>query len=334
MDCFELLFEPPLNIVNYRYIPQIYREKLCSGNLSLTDNDAINNVNRKIQEKQFLRGSTFVSKTTLTNTHYGKDCPVTVFRVILANPLTTQSDIHQVLEDQLNIAREICGDESMETLSSSNGQHGFSLADAFSESAVLRERLDEPLVPIGKPLPNCQVYILDENGSPVPADETGEIHVGGVAVSPGYFHRPETPHERFVPDPFAKKPDALMFRTGDRGKWLGDGNIDYRGRNDDLIKIGGYRVELSEVEATLQEIPCITHCAISVNSDEQGGKLLVAHLVLGEFYENADPLKLIGQLAREKLPEYMIPHEYRILEKMPFTLGGKINRHALSEPVC
>lgn len=334
MDCFELLFKPPLNIVNYRYIPQAYRHKLRSRTLSPADNQIINDINQKIQQTQFLRGTTFVSKTSLTNTHYGQDCPIVVFRVILANPLTTQSDIHQVLEDQLEIAQEICGDEIDQTLGGSDDLHAFSLADAFSASAVLTEGPEEPLVPIGKPLPNCQVYILDKNHKPVPAGETGEIYVGGLAVSPGYLHRPDEPYERFVPDPFSDQPDAIMFRTGDRGKWLDDGNIDYRGRNDDLIKISGYRVELSEVEATLQEITSIVHCAISVSSDAQGDKYLVAHLVLNESHDTAGQLKSVKRFIRQKLPEYMIPREYLILGKMPFTLGGKIDRQALVRPIC
>ncbi|MGB3916310.1 MAG: aminotransferase class V-fold PLP-dependent enzyme [Thiothrix litoralis] len=333
MDCFELLFEPPLNIVNYRYIPQAYRQKLGAGALSPADNRAINVINQQIQEMQFLRGSTFVSKTTLTNTRYGQDCPVVVFRVILANPLTTQADIHQVLEDQLGIAQAVCGDEISPMLGNGENLHGFSLADAFSAIATFKEEPGEPLVPIGKPLPNCQVYILDENRQPVPVGVIGEIYVGGVAVSPGYFHRLDEPHERFVPDPFARQPNATLFRTGDRGKWLDDGNIDYRGRNDDLVKIRGHRVELSEVEATLQEVSGIVHCATSVGDDGQGDKFLVAHLVLDACGDSADQLTTIKRLLSKALPDYMVPREYRILGEMPFTLGGKIDRQALTAPV-
>ena len=318
MDCFELLFEPPLNIVNYRYIPPAYRQQRSAGVLTVADNQHINTLNQQIQERQFLRGSTFVSKTTLSNTHYGQNCPIMVFRVILANPLTTQADIHRVLEDQLDIAREICGDEQPDT----------SLADAFSASAVLTEEPGEPLVSIGKPLPNCHVYILDENGQPVTVGEVGEIHIGGLAVSPGYLHRPDAPYERFLRDPFAGS-DALMFCTGDRGKWLDDGNIDFRGRHDDLVKIDGYRVELSEVEATLQEIGSIVHCAISVSRDAQGDKYLVAHLVLEAAQDTAAQFKAIERFVRQKLPTYMIPREYQILRNMPLTLGGKIDRQAL-----
>lgn len=332
MSCFELQFEPPLNIVNYRYIPQKFRSKLLSKQLSPADNEMINDVNRRIQETQFLHGATFVSKTTLTNTGYGQDCPIVVFRVILANPLTTQLDIHHVLEDQLKIAQEICGDDNK-----NDDLQYFSLADAFSESITLKEKPEESLVPIGKPLPNCQIYILDENRKRVAKGETGEIYVGGVAVSRGYFHRPEKPYQRFIPDPFSDRPNAQLFRTGDRGKWLDDGNIDYRGRNDDLVKIEGHRIELSEVEATLQEISSIMHCAISVSSDEQGNKFLVAHLVLNESHENENQpklLKLIKHLVKKKLPGYMVPRQYSVLKEMPFTLGGKINKQALAVPVC
>ena len=114
LDGFELLFEPALNIVNYRYIPQRYRAALRQGQLSVEENQAINRINTDLQTLQFLEGHTFVSKTTLTNTRYGDVCPITVFRVVMANPLTSQADVLTVIKDQLNLAQVVCGDANFE----------------------------------------------------------------------------------------------------------------------------------------------------------------------------------------------------------------------------
>jgi putative pyridoxal-dependent aspartate 1-decarboxylase len=333
MECFELLFEPPLNIVNYRYIPDAYRSRLRAGTLSAADNDAINTVNRRMQELQFERGSSFVSKTTLTNTRYGPDCPIVVFRVVLANPLTTQSDIHQVLEDQLAIAQDICGDLPVPTPVSADAGAGPTLADAFSEAAVLKESLGEPLIPIGKPLPDCVVHILDERQQPVAPGDVGELYVGGVAVARGYLHPPRDGSDRFMADPFSADPGAKLFRTGDRGRLLADGNIEYRGRNDDLVKIEGFPVELSELESALSEIEPVKHCAVTVRNDQRGARFLVAHVELDGGHCTPDDqrhaLATIEAEARAKLPPQMVPRELRVVAEMPLTLSGKIDRKQL-----
>ena len=330
MDGFELLFDPPLNIVNYRYIPAACRARLRDGRLDAADNQAINDINQRIQEAQFERGSSFVSKTTLRNTRYGADCPIVVFRVVLANPLTTQSDIHQVLEDQLSIARELCADPSEPAQSGDADIKGLSLADAFSETVVLKERLGEPTIPIGRPLPGCQVRILDDQRQPVGAGEVGEIYVGGRVLARGYLHPSWDRHERFLPDPLSQRPDARLFRTGDRGRWLEDGNIEYRGRNDDLVKIDGLPVELSELESTLQEIPSIKHCAVTVRSDARGPRFLIAHVEFDGTHDDLDTaLGSIAAAARAKLPAHMVPREIRRISQMPLTLSGKIDRKRL-----
>ena len=330
MDGFELLFEPPLNIVNYRYIPAPLRARLREGCLDAADNRAINDINQRIQETQFERGSSFVSKTTLRNTRYGADCPIIVFRVVLANPLTTQSDIHQVLEDQLTIARELCDDPSPPAQNGDAGLEGLSLADAFSETAVLKERLGEPTVPIGRPLPGCRVRILDHQRQPVGAGEVGEIYIGGRVLARGYLHPSWDRHERFLPDPLSQHPGARVFRTGDRGRWLADGNIEYRGRNDDLVKIDGRPVELSELESTLQEIPSIKHCAVTVRSDARGPRYLLAHVELDGTHDDLDAaLRAIAAAARAKLPAHMVPRAFRPISPMPLTLSGKIDRRRL-----
>jgi len=331
LDCFELLFDPPLNIVNYRYIPAAYRGKLKDGALDASDNQAINALNRRIQETQFERGSSFVSKTTLSNTRYGADNPIVVFRVVLANPLTTQSDIHQVLEDQLAIAREITGDHPGPD--DNQRATGLSLADAFSETLVLKEILGGPMIPIGKPLPHCQVHILDDRQQPVAPGAIGELYIGGAAVARGYLHPPRDGRDRFIADPFASHPGARLFRTGDRGRILEDGTIEYRGRNDDLVKIHGFPVELSELESVLHEIAPIKHCAVMVRGDTHGDRFLVAYVELDGAEETLEAgqraLASIEAEMRARLPAHMIPRRLRLVARMPLTLSGKIDRKQL-----
>ncbi len=326
LDCFELIFDPPLNIVNYRYIPEKYRDKLSENTLSRDDNLEISAINQRLQDAQFIKGSTFVSKTVLRNTRYGTDQSIVVFRVILANPLTTQTDILQVLEDQLMIASQICGDNNSYEL---HGEGTRFLADTFADSVVLKEEIDEGLVPIGRPLPNCQVYLLDEDMKPVPDGQIGEIYIGGDVVSPGYFRRQKEYSDRFIKDPFSDDVKARLFHSGDRGRRKENGDMEYIGRNDDLIKIGGFHVELSEIESVLLEIEFIKHCAVTAEVDEMSNKYLVAYIELNGKETESLQLDNIKSIAARKLLKWMLPEEYRILYQMPFTLSGKIDRNKL-----
>ncbi|CAA6828358.1 MAG: Unknown protein [uncultured Thiotrichaceae bacterium] len=330
LGCFELLFDPPMNIVNYRYIPESYRQKVTTNTLCAEDNLHINAINAKIQETQFLQGSTFASKTTLTNTRYGNECQITVFRVIIANPLTTQADIFEMLENQLMIANVVCGDKNIHELEADKEALGItaSLADAFSES-IIKEEDQDSFIPIGKPLPNCSVYILDENLKPVAKNKAGEIYIGGSAVSKGYFHQEEKGGDRFLPDPFADVAEATMFRTGDRGRELANGHFEYFGRVDDLVKIGENRIEISEVESLFLEIPHIKHCAILVEADKSGTKYLVAYLEFTNNHASSKKFDWVKEFANKRLQEKMRPRAYRVLDKMPLTLGGKIKKNVL-----
>jgi acyl carrier protein len=183
-------------------------------------------------------------------------------------------------------------------------------------------------IPIGKPLANNTVHILDNYGHAVPPGMQGEIFLGGDGVARGYINSPAATAEKFVPDPFSQRPGRRMYRTGDMGSYRKDGAIEFHGRNDAQVKLRGYRIELSEIEATLVSHPGVRQCVVSVRNLENI-KSLVAHVVSSEGGElRADELR--GFL-KVTLPDYMIPSQFIFLKEMPLTTSGKIDRQQLPE---
>ncbi|WPN96171.1 non-ribosomal peptide synthetase [Pseudomonas sp. MUP55] len=188
---------------------------------------------------------------------------------------------------------------------------------------------DAQSVPVGRPISNTQVYVLDAQLQPVPLGITGEICIGGDGVAKGYLNRPDLTAEKFVHDPFSEQPHALMYRTGDLGRWSVDGLLECLGRNDDQVKIRGFRIELGEVEARLASCPGIQEVAVLAREDAPGDKRLVAYFTwagaaLGIDYVHAH---LQGQL-----PDYMLPSAYVPLDSLPLTNNGKLDRKALPAP--
>jgi acyl carrier protein len=189
---------------------------------------------------------------------------------------------------------------------------------------------DGRAVPIGRPIANTSVYVLDESLAPVPVGEVGEIYIGGPGVARGYLNLPELTAERFMPDPFSDSADARLYRTGDVGRWRHDENLEFLGRNDLQVKIRGYRVELGEVEAHLAAAPSVRDVAVLAREEHEGVRRLVA-------YVTADPEAPISPAslrvhAATRLPDYMIPSAYVLLDKMPLNANGKIDRRALPAP--
>ncbi|MEQ4341680.1 amino acid adenylation domain-containing protein, partial [Pseudomonas syringae] len=184
--------------------------------------------------------------------------------------------------------------------------------------------------PIGRPIANTRIYLLDTHGQPVPIGVSGEIHIGGAGVARGYLNLPELTAERFLDDPFSAEPAARMYKSGDLGRWLADGNIEYLGRNDDQVKLRGFRIELGEVESRLSECPGVWEAVVLVREHRPGDKRLVAYLTAQEGAV-LSAAQLREQLS-QGLAEYMIPSAFVTLARFPLTPNGKLDRRALPAP--
>jgi amino acid adenylation domain-containing protein len=206
---------------------------------------------------------------------------------------------------------------------------------ALSEEVEIRREMDGRGIPLGRPLGNTRVYVLDGTGEPAPVGVVGEIYIAGEGVARGYLNRAEVTGERFVSDRFAEAGKARMYMTGDLGRWLGDGTIEFVGRNDFQVKVRGYRVEPGEIEACLKEHEGVREAVVLARADASGDKRLVAYYTSTEANEEASESLGVESLRRHvsaKLPEYMVPAAYVKLEKLPLTPNGKLDRKALPEP--
>jgi amino acid adenylation domain-containing protein/non-ribosomal peptide synthase protein (TIGR01720 family) len=184
-------------------------------------------------------------------------------------------------------------------------------------------------VPLGRPLGNVQTYILDEELRPVPIGAPGEVHIGGAGLARGYINRPDATAEKFIPNPFSAS-GGRLYKTGDRARYLGDGQIEFLGRNDNQVKVHGYRIELGEIEIALRGHEDVTDSIVIAREDIRGLRQLVAYLVPREGKKLTS-----GELRaflNEKLPEYMVPTSFVFLERIPLTLNGKVDRNALPAP--
>jgi amino acid adenylation domain-containing protein/thioester reductase-like protein len=186
-------------------------------------------------------------------------------------------------------------------------------------------------VPIGRPIANTQMYVLDRHGKPVPLGVAGEIYIGGVQVGRGYLNRPQLTAERFIKDPFSADPQARLYRTGDVGKWRADGAIEYLGRNDHQVKIRGLRIELGEIEAQLIRNDQVREAVVLAREDAPGEKRLVAYLVPSDA-SRVPSIDALRTYLKSLVPEYMVPSAFVQLERLPLSPNGKLDRKALPAP--
>ena len=185
-------------------------------------------------------------------------------------------------------------------------------------------------VPVGKPIPGIETYIVDEDMQPVPNGVAGELLLGGAGLARGYFRRPALTAERFVPNPFADVPGARVYETGDLVRILSNGNIEHLGRIDHQVKVRGFRIELEEIEAVFTQDPAVRQCIVLAREDQPGEKRLVAYLVPNPGH-TPNVSKLLSA-AKAKLPEYMVPTAFVLMQELPLTVNKKVDRSSLPPP--
>src|SRR3989440_2906162 len=185
-------------------------------------------------------------------------------------------------------------------------------------------------VPIGQPIANTQLYVLDAQLQLAPIGVAGELYIGGAGLARGYLKRPELTAERFVPHPWSAEPGARLYKTGDLARYRADGVLEYLGRLDQQVKLRGYRIELGEIEAVLNQHPAVRECLVLLHEEAPGDKRLVAYVVAhSQQVVSGSELRSFLQA---KLPQYMLPAAFVMLEAWPLSPNGKIDRRALPAP--
>jgi amino acid adenylation domain-containing protein/non-ribosomal peptide synthase protein (TIGR01720 family)/FkbM family methyltransferase len=245
------------------------------------------------------------------------------------------------VENATSLRRVICGGEGLpketlelflQRLSGVELHHSYGPTEASIAATEWRceAGVSRGMAPIGRPLANTEVYLLDEHLKPVPVGVGGELYIGGVGVGRGYLNQPQLTGERFMPHPFSEEAGARLYRTGDVGRYLSDGTIEFVGRRDSQVKLRGYRIELGEIEAVLCEHPGIQSAVVVVTEEAGGDKQLAAYVVADEAA--SEMVAEFRSYLRARVPEHMVPTWMILLDEMPLTSNGKVDRHALPAP--
>ena len=208
--------------------------------------------------------------------------------------------------------------------------YGSSEVAADATYYELRDVSTLTCIPIGRPIANTQVYVLDQHMQLLPAGVPGELYVAGDGLARGYFNRPELTAARFVPNPFSTEPGARLYKTGDRARFFADGTLEYLGRLDFQVKLRGFRIELGEIETVLGKHPAVGRAVVTLREDVPGDRRLVAYLTLRN--EQTATLAELQQHAMNHLPDYMVPAAFVLVEAFPLTPNNKVDRRALPAP--
>jgi amino acid adenylation domain-containing protein/non-ribosomal peptide synthase protein (TIGR01720 family) len=230
------------------------------------------------------------------------------------------------------VAGEACSLELMRQWSKDrNFFNAYGPTEASVCATIAKCTPEDDKVTIGRPISNTQIYILDQNQKPVPVGVAGELHIGGGGLARGYLNQPELTQEKFILNPFSgSKGEERLYKTGDLARYLPDGNIEYLGRIDNQVKIRGFRIELGEIEAALSQHEDVQVCCVIAREDIPGDKRLVAYIVPQP--EITPTFSILRSFLKEKLPDHMIPSAIAILESLPLSPNGKIDRRALPAP--
>ena len=234
----------------------------------------------------------------------------------------------------------LCGGEALSPdLASKLLKRGTSLWNLYGPtettiwSTAYKVESDDNSISIGRPIANTQIYILDSYLQPVPIGIPGELYIGGVGLANGYVNRPDLTGEKFIPNPFLNSYSERLYKTGDLARYRSDGNIEYLGRIDYQVKIRGFRIELGEIEAVLTQHEAVREAVVLAREDEPGNKRLVAYVVsVSPSPSVAVSPSLLRGFLQKKLPDYMVPSAFVLLEVMPLLPNGKLDRKALPKP--
>ncbi|MER5747007.1 amino acid adenylation domain-containing protein [Streptomyces sp. NPDC002225] len=255
-----------------------------------------------------------------------------LFHQVVEDDVTVFAGLRQLLAGGDRLSPEHCARvlDALPSLRLTNG-YGPTEATTFTTTHDVRGALGEGSVPLGSPLANTRVYVLDGALAPVPRGVPGELYIAGAGLALGYHARAGLTAERFVADPFGA-PGSRMYRSGDRVAWRADGTLEFLGRGDGQVKIRGFRVETGEIEAVLAGHPAVGDAAVAAHTEPGSGRtVLVGHLVPARGAALPGAAELRAHLAAS-LPEHMLPAHYTALDALPLTANGKVDRSALPDP--